>query len=226
MKKLLYISFLVLCSCNSNSQTDINKQSEFDDLRIDSEIIENIAELTKKNAEKNSVLRYKASDSTNRVFEPYDSLVPGVRFKFVNEKTAYQIIDKHFDNVKDSKNYLFLTNLDFDDSYKSYYDIVIAPISDQFELIKFIGTEPVNYDLSNQDVVEWFRKKHNEFDFDIIVANFDRIETILKSEPKSYEKLGNEIYDFCPDVIDQGHSDMNELIEHLKKNKHMWFWWD
>ncbi|MDO1500094.1 DUF4253 domain-containing protein [Winogradskyella maritima] len=226
MKKLLYILFLVLYSCNSNSQTDTNKQTKFNDLKIDSGIIENIVELTNKNAEKNSVIRYKASDSINRVFESYDSLVPGVRFKFVNEKTAYQIIDIHFDNVKKSKNYLFLTNLDFDDSYKSYYDIVIAPISDQFDLIKFIGTEPVNYDLSNQDVVEWFRKKNTEFDFDIIVADFDRIETIIKSEPKSYEKLGNEIYEFCPDVIDQGHSDMNELIQHLKKNKHMWFWWD
>lgn len=226
MKKLLYILFLAFCSCNSNSQTDTNKQTELDGLRIDSAILEDIAELTNKTVEKNTVVRYKASDSTNRVFEPYDSLVPGIRFKFVNEKTAYQIIDKHFDNVKKSKNYLFLTNLDFDESFRSYYDIVIAPISDQLELIKFIGTEPINFDLSNQDVVEWFRKKHTEFDFDIIVVDFDRIEAILKSDPKSYEKLGKEIYEFCPDVIDQGHSDMNELIQHLKKNKHMWFWWD
>ena len=226
MKKLLYIIFLVICSCNSNSQSNTNKQTELNGLKVDSEIVEAISKTTKKSIEKNSVIRYKASDSTNRIFEPYDSLVPGARFKFVDEKTAYRIIDKHFDDIKKSKNYLFLTNLDFDDSYNSYYDIVIAPVSNQLELIKFVGTEPVNYGLSNDDVIEWFRKKQTEFDFDIIVADLSRIETKLKSDPESYEKLGKEVYEFCPDVIDQGHSDMDKLVEYLKSSKHMWFWWD
>ncbi|MBC2845222.1 DUF4253 domain-containing protein [Winogradskyella flava] len=226
MKKTLYIVFFILCACNSKSRKESIHKTDLNELNIDIRIIEDIAKLTNKDVVKNTVIRYKPADSTNRVFEPYDSLVPGVKFKFVNEKTAYKIVDNHFDDVKKSKNYLFLTNLDFDDSYRSYYDIVIAPISDQLELIKFVGIEPVNYDLSNNDVVEWFRKKQTEFDFDIIVADFDRIESVLKSEPDSYEKLGKEIFEFCPDVIYQGHSDMDELVQHLKTNKHMWMWWD
>jgi len=226
MKKILYIIFFALFSCNSNSQSNSTKSIELNGLQIDSKIIKDISKISNKEVEKNSVIRYKAADSSNQLFESYDSIVPGIKFKFVNQKTAYKIIESHFENVKKTKNYLFLTNLDFDDSYNSYYDIVIAPVADQLELIKFVGTEPVNYGLSNKDVVDWFRKKQSEFDFDIIVADFSRIETKLKSDPKSYEKLGKEIYEFCPDVIDQGHSDMNELIEYLKTSKHMWFWWD
>lgn len=226
MKKLLYFIFLTCCSCNSNGQSNSNKPIELNGLQIDSKVIEAISEMAQKDIEKNSVIRFKVSDSNDRMSVSYDSVVPGVRFKFVNEKTAYRIIDNHFDNIKKSNNYLYLTNLDFDDSYESYYDIVIAPVSDQLELIKFVGTEPVNYGLSNEDVIEWFRKKQNEFEFDIIVADLSRIETVIKSDPESYDKLGKEIYEFCPDVIDQGHSDMDELVEYLETSKHMWFWWD
>ncbi|WP_422104350.1 DUF4253 domain-containing protein [Winogradskyella sp.] len=226
MKKLLYLVIFALCSCNSNNKSNSIDPAELNGLQIDSEIIKVISKAVKKDVEKNAVIRYKASNASNQVFEPYDSLVPGVKFKFVSEKMAYTIIDDHFDKVKKSNNYLFLTNLDFDDSFNTYYDIVIAPVSDQLELIKFVGTEPVNYGLTNEDVMEWFRRKQTEFDFDIIVADLSRIEAKLKSDPKSYKKLGKEIYEFCPDVIDQGHSDMDELVEYLKTSKHMWFWWD
>ena len=226
MRKLFYVIFLILCSCNSKNDSKSDKPIDLNWLQIDSEIIKAISRASKKETEKSSVIRYRAVDSTLRVFKQYDSLVPGVKFKFVNEKTAFKIIDKYFDKVRESNNYLFLTNLDFDDSYKPYYDIVVAQVSNQFELIKFVGTEPVNYGLSNDDVIKWFRKKQTEFDFDITIADLSRIEAKLKSNPKSFEKLGTEIYEFCPDVIDQGHSDINELVEYLKSSKHMWFWWD
>lgn len=131
---------------------------ELNGLKIDSDIVAEISKVTKKEAVKNSVIRYRPTDSTERVYEPIDSIVEGVKFKFVDEITAYKIIDKHFENIKSSNNYLFLSNLDFDESYNSYYDIIIAPISNQIELIRFVGTEAGNYDLTNEDIIKWFEK--------------------------------------------------------------------
>lgn len=229
MRNTLYFLLFILCSCNSNDQKDQNsnlsQNVEIDDPETEQDVVKSISKITHLTPEENSVIRYK-QDSVGSWYNQYDSIVPGVKFKSVKENIAYEIIDRYFDKVKQSGNYLYLTNLDFDESFSSHYDVIIAPISNQLDLIKFVGTEPVNYGLSNQDVIEWFRQKEAEFDFDIIVADVSRIETKLKTNPTSFEKLGKEIYDFCPDVIDQGHEDMNELINYLKSTKHMWFWWD
>ena len=227
MTRILLLTFFgILVSCNSIGESPKENPLDLNGLKIDLNIVTDISNLTKKSPVKNSVIRYRPSDSTYRVYEPIDSLVTGIKFEFVDEMTAYEIIDKHFDEVKKSNNYLFLSNLDFDKSYNSYYDIVIAPISNQIDLLKFVGTEAGNYDLLNDDIINWFEKKQTEFDFEIVVVELDRVEAKIISEPKSYENLAKEIFEFCPDVIYQGHSDLNELVDHLRTNKYMWFWWD
>ncbi len=226
MKRIAYLIVIFILSCGYQKPSNGEKYRAQDGTEINPNIISEISRLSTKKPEKNSVIRYKPSETIPGAFEPYDSIVGGTKFKYVSEKLAYEIIDKYFQNVKDSKNYLYLTNLDFDGNYNSYYDIVIAPVTDQWELIKFVGTEPVNYDLTTKDVINWFKERQKEFEFEIIVADLDRIEAKIKTEPKSYKKLGKEIYKFCPDVIDQGHADMGELIEFLQSSKRMWFWWD
>ena len=226
MKKILLLSLVILFSCNSKNQFDKNDPVDLNGLEIDQDIVVNIAKLTRKKAQKNTVIRYRPADSTRRVYEPIDSLVKGVRFKKVKEELAYKIIDKYFDKVKNSGNYLFLSNIAFDDAYNTYHDVIIAPASNQIDLIKFVGTDAVNYDLMNDDIINWFSKRQAEFEFNIIVADFDAIEANIVSEPKSYKALAKEIYKFCPDVIEQGHDDMAQLVKHLKDYKHMWFWWD
>jgi hypothetical protein len=233
MNKLFYFACLVLSSCQLNSQTDTVENSEQKitlnsnvDLSTDSLIIQAISNEVRKDVEANTVIRYKQSTRHKNMFEPYDSIVPGFKIKAIEESQAYAIIDAYFDKAKETGSYLFLTNLSFDDAWNTQYDLVLAPVPNQIALIRFVGTEPVNYGLSTEDVVEWFEQKETEFDFEIIVADLSRIEARLTSEPKSYRKLAKEIYKFCPDVIDQGHEDMNELIEYLETTQHMWFWWD
>ena len=221
----LIIIFIVSCSPqskNSNKDNLIIKNG----LKISSEIISDIKSICKKNPEKNSVIRYKRSKIKKEVFESYDSIALGIKFKFVSEDKANKVIDKYFNKIKNTKNYLYLTNLGLDKNYDSYYDIVIAPFKNQWELIKFVRTEPVNYDLTNEDVINWFKTKRSEFEFDIIVADVDRIEIKILTKPDSYSNLAKDIYKFCPDVIDQGYSNMEELIKFLNKTNRMWFWWD
>ena len=215
--------FLSTCQGQSFSPKQSPRLQEPNNLE---DIIRNLEILTQKKAQQNSVIRYQQDDKEARVYSPYDSLVSGYKIKFVDEVTAYRIIDLYFSKVKKFDQYLYLTHLDFDKAYNSHYDVVIAPLANQSELIRWVGTEPVNYGLSTQDVVDWFTQQEKTFDFEIIVADLDRIEARIRTEPNSYQQLGENIYQFCPDVIDQGHGDMDELVDFLKTEKRMWFWWD
>lgn len=160
------------------------------------------------------------------MFESYDSMVVGLRFELIPKKEALEIFEQYHQKVSSVGQFMYLTDLDFDDSMQAYYDICIVPFSDQFEVIKLVQTSAPNYDLTNDQVISWLREKSREFEFRTTVIDFDRIETILITEPKSYKILAEDIYEFCPDVIEQGHDSMKALIKHLQKTKQMWFWWD
>ena len=176
----------------------------------------------------------KKSDSLNREVWNYDSegnednytLNKGVVFKFIPESKAYAIFKKYHKEVINTGNYLFLTNMDFDDSYKTYYDIVIINCADQFELIKLIGTNGVNYDVYNDDIVAQMKEWHKTVDFTIDVVDVARIHAYMDKSPKNIKQFAKEVYKFCPDVIDQGYSSMDEMIEDYKENKYFWLWWD
>jgi hypothetical protein len=228
-KKYRYINNLILmlvtvllCSCGLGRSELADKNRQL----TESEIIVAINDITGKEPVDNSVEKYRLVDKTSGRYELYDSIVPGIRYIAVEQQRAYDIVEQYFDSVKRSGKYIYMTNISLDESYRPYYDIVIVPETDQFEIIRLSKVEPVNYNLTNLDVVNWFKDKQREFEFDIIVADVDRIEAVISTEPTCYKRLANDIYQFCPDVIDQGHGDMDELIKYLKENRRMWFWWD
>lgn len=201
-----------------------NNQSSI--IPIDSITAKEIAIEVERGFTANSVIRYRQSEENKMIYNPIDSLVSGIRLDSVNEVTAREMISKYFKRVRSNKNYLYLSNLRFDSDFKSYYDIIVTPIDSQFEVVKQVGTWAPNYDLGNEDIISWLRQRNKEFDFDIIVVDNDRIEAYLNSKPKSIDQLAKQIYTFCPDVIEQGHENMEELIETIDKHNYMWLWWD
>ena len=138
-------------------------------------------------------------ESFNREVWNYDSegnednytLDKGIVFKFIKESKANSIFQKYHKEVIESGNYLFLTNMDFDDSYKTYYDIVIINCSDQFELIKLIGTNGVNYDVYNDDIVTQMKEWHKEVDFTIDVVDIARIHAYMEKTPKNIKQFAS-----------------------------------
>ena len=154
------------------------------------------------------------------------TLDKGVIFKFVEEQKANSIFDKYYDKVVAGKNYLFLSNMDFDDDYNSYYDIIIMDGVDPFKIIEQIGTNGVNYDVYNQDIIKKLKKYDAQVGFKFVVIDVARIHAYMNKLPDDLSKLTADIYEFCPDVIDQGYGSMEEMITDYKDNKYFWLWWD
>ena len=225
MKNIFY-SLLCLCiiSCANKNNTDIASISLSTDiltngLIIDQQLLSNI----KKSINKEPI-------QLNREVWNYDKenyiLDKGLVFKFVNHEKAHTIFNKYSDKVIEGNNYIFLTNMDFDESYNTYYDIVIIDGSDPFELIKRIGTNGVNYDKYNNDIVLQLKEWHTEVGFKFVVIDVARIHAYMNKLPKNITQFSTEVYEFCPDVIDQGYSSMDEMIKDYKDTKYFWLWWD
>ena len=231
MKKIIYfLTLIVTVSClnKKESKSDAASTITMNDidkngLEIDLELLSNIKKDIKKEPAKlnREVWNYDKEGNEAHYF-----LDKGLVFKFVDEQKAHSIFNKYHDKVIKGNNYIFLTNIDFDESYNSYYDIVIINGSDPFKLINRIGTNGVNYDIYNPDIVKKLKEWNAQVHFKFVVIDVSRIHAYMGKLPNDIKKFSSDVYEFCPDVIDQGYSSMDEMILDYKENKYFWLWWD
>ncbi|MDQ0230125.1 hypothetical protein J2S19_001377 [Metabacillus malikii] len=43
---------------------------------------------------------------------------------------------------------------------------------------------------------------------------------------EEFTTLAHEMYDFCPDIVDQGTGSIENLIEELIETENLFLWWD
>ncbi len=56
-------------------------------------------------------------------------------------------------------------------------------------------------------------------------AGFDYMEGFFTAPVKDPEALARRMYQFCPDIVDQGVGTVNKLARELR-NGSLYFWWD
>lgn len=225
MRQLLFLTLLTLLSCKQNTgseeKTSINgiEISKFIITEIENEAGKVFEPLKKPIWVRDSVLE--------NGFRKSDSIVSGIQIPFIKDSKARKIVRNYLPKVAAAGYYIYLKNLDFDEGFNnSYYDIAIIKCKDQFELVKFAQTSGPNYNVTTEQVVEKLRKWNAVNPFIIRIADEDRIEADFMEMPKDLESLAKEMYEFCPDVIEQGAGSEEELINYFKSEQSFWLWWD
>ncbi|PIB38338.1 DUF4253 domain-containing protein [Maribacter sp. 4G9] len=231
---ILFFLSISLTSCNGFSQQKssadkkvkiVSNLSEADKngLNISSQLLVEIQSKTKKKPQplKWEIWKYgREGNEENYIIDK------GVFFGFIDESTAHDIFRTYREQVVSEGNYLFLTKMDFDDSYNTYYDVVILECKNQFELVKLIGTDGINYDVYNDEIINKLEDWNNEIGFEIVVVDAARVHAYMGNLPADINSFAKDVYDFCPDVIDQGYSSMEEMITDYQNNRYFWLWWD
>lgn len=192
-------------------------------LEIDPVLLSQISKEIEKNPEPLQLNVWKFNINGT---EETDILDDGLIYKFVKDDLANSIFKKYSDEVIKGGNYVFLTNLDFDEFFNSYYDIIIIKGSDPYKLINQIGTNGVNYNIYTNDVIKQLQEWDKIVGFKFDVIDVSRIHAYMSNLPNDMEKFVSEVYEFCPDVIDQGYSSKEEMITDYKENQYFWLWWD
>jgi hypothetical protein len=98
--------------------------------------------------------------------------------------------------------------------------------TDQYEIVRIMHTNGDDYDISNQDVLERLKEWEIHSPFNIIGADNDWVELEFRSLPRDLKAFAEEVYDFCPDAVDQGPGSVEGLIKDIKKTKRLLLWWD
>nr|WP_276577812.1 MULTISPECIES: DUF4253 domain-containing protein [Bacillus] len=122
----------------------------------------------------------------------------------------------------------FICERSFSQGSKSKCSIGSIQGNGQFDILAIQPTNGVNYEVSNKDVIFKLRKWNDRYPFIIISADYDWVDTIFSVLPTDAEmqSFAQEMYEFCPDIVEQGTESIEELVEEIKKTKKLFLWWD
>ncbi len=98
--------------------------------------------------------------------------------------------------------------------------------TDQYEILRIMHTDGDDYEISNDDVIERLKEWDKSSPFDIVGADNDWVEIEFKSLPKDLKGFVEEVYDFCPDAVDEGPGSVSGLIKEIQQTKRLFLFWD
>jgi hypothetical protein len=70
-----------------------------------------------------------------------------------------------------------------------------------------------NYDLSTEDIIEKLRQWDTQYGIEISDVEFDSVNVTFEKLPNDLSNLALEIYEFCPDIIDQHFGCIADILE-------------
>jgi len=113
----------------------------------------------------------------------------------------------------------------FQDSKKLHY-LAMIKSQNELDIIRWRQTSAGNYNLKNEDIIAKLTKWKTLFDFSIIDVGEDYFDLKPISLPSNVDKMSDEMYEFCPDIVDQGFEDIIALKNELQQKNILQFWWD
>ena len=104
--------------------------------------------------------------------------------------------------------------------------LALAPTEDPYQLIAAFQTNGANYDLSPEDIAQWLRELEEDVPFRLTGIGWDFLKGHFTAPRDDPRDLAERMYEFCPDIVDQGVGDVDALAESLAESDHLFFWWD
>ena len=139
-----------------------------------------------------------------------------------SEEKAKIIVLDNLDGYRTQGKYIFISSY----TLNGYVVGVTSATSDPYALMELSETNGLNYDIETKHIIEKYKKWDSEFGIIPIGIGFDFCECKIKTTNIDFKKLAREVYEFCPDVVDQGTETVEALEEEIKRTGMIYLWWD
>jgi Domain of unknown function (DUF4253) len=147
---------------------------------------------------------------------------PDAICSLTTEENARKIVLENLDKLRQEGKYIFITEV----AYNGYKVGLTSATSDPYKLMEFAETNGANYDVETEHIIERYKKWDKEFGIIPIGIGFDFCECQIININIDFKKLAEEVYEFCPDVVDQGTETVEALEEEMKSKETIYLWWD
>ena len=89
---------------------------------------------------------------------------------------------------------------------------------DQYEPIRKANTDGANYDLDTDAIVTRLNQWEALCKFRVTGAGHDTVDIEFETFPKDMDAFVRDLYEFCPDLVDQGTGCVHEMVEMMEES--------
>jgi hypothetical protein len=104
--------------------------------------------------------------------------------------------------------------------------LAVIPVAEYQKAIAVMGTHAPNYDLGSADIIAWLEELEKEAPFVLTTIAHDTLGGRFLRPIDDPAALAVRMYEFCPDLVDQGCETVEALAAELRKSQDLFFWWD
>jgi hypothetical protein len=150
-------------------------------------------------------------------------LTGGVSFDVPARRVGAILSDAHMKFLAKGF-YLFRyeQNFGFDDAPDK---LGLLPTTDKYAVMAAMETNGDNYGIGTAGVIAWMKELEQSQPFLLTGIGFDYMEGHFTGPVKETQDLARRMYEFCPDIVDQGVGTVDKLAEELE-DRTLYFWWD
>ena len=104
--------------------------------------------------------------------------------------------------------------------------VAIVKVKDDYKYLGLVRTDGVNLDLEHATILARYRSWDSKYALRLVGAGQDWLEAELANPPSDWGAFADEVYEFCPDVVDQGTGDVESLANEMSAARTVYLWWD
>ena len=94
------------------------------------------------------------------------------------------------------------------------------------EILKWRQTNGINYGIDTDSIISKLQEWKSKCNFVLLGAGMDWLQIQFISHTFDWDEFAKEVYEFCPDIVDQGVGDFEKLAPEMKKMNGLFLWWD
>jgi hypothetical protein len=105
-------------------------------------------------------------------------------------------------------------------------ELVVGAGKNQFDILRLARTDAANYDKTTEDIIQKLSVYDADYGIVIFGATTDTVRFVLTALPEDMMAFANDVYDFCPDIVDQGVGSVQGLADEIARYQALTLWWD
>lgn len=101
----------------------------------------------------------------------------------------------------------------------------LLPTADKYAVMAAMETNGDNYSIGTSGVIAWMKDLEMNHPFVLTGIGFDYMEGHFSVPVTNAQDLAQRMYEFCPDIVEQGVGTKAQLAAEIEKGN-LYFWWD
>lgn len=89
---------------------------------------------------------------------------------------------------------------------------------DPFAAVRAAKTGAPNFEMDTEAIIEHLKQWQSLCSFEVRGAEGDMVDIEFKTLPQDMDAFVRDLYDFCPDLVDQGTGCVHEMIEMMEES--------